>query len=139
MVALMITVVTATFANDGLVDVFNSKTLVCSNEIGGKVNRNYNFALNYDKLASYLELEEDDIALVRYIHDTFCNGMKFASEASTEDSRNKIIFNSINYEIANMSSILSYYQYRKFLRIFNISLVNKGFGDIIVNYEYAKK
>ena len=128
MVALMLTVSTATFAgNDDVMinEIDNVPTYSYVNL--SKVELNYDFNINYNKLFKYLKLNERDFKNVKNTHDAFREGMLLASKAKNTVERDSLIKNSIDYEVRNMKIFLSDKQYRKFLRVFNTSLNNRGF------------
>ena len=128
MVALMLTVSTATFAGNGDVvisDIDNVPAYSYANL--SKVELNYDFNINYNKLSEYLKLNEKDFKNVKNTHDAFREGMLLASKAKNTVERDSLIKNSIDYEVRNMKMFLSDKQYRKFLRVFNTSLNNRGF------------
>lgn len=128
MVALMLTVSTATFAgNDDVMisEIDNVPTYSYVNL--SKVELNYDFNINYNKLFKYLKLNERDFKNVKNTHDAFREGMLLASKAQNRVERDSLIKNSIDYEVRNMKMFLSDKQYRKFLRVFNTSLNNRGF------------
>ena len=128
MVALMLTVSTATFAgNDDVMisEIDNVPTYSYVNL--SKVELNYDFNINYNKLFKYLKLNERDFKNVKNTHDAFREGMLLASKAQNRVERDSLIKNSIDYEVRNMKMFLSDKQYRKFLIVFNTSLNNRGF------------
>ena len=136
MVALMLTVSTATFAgNDDVMisEIDNVPTYSYVNL--SKVELNYDFNINYNKLFKYLKLNERDFKNVKNTHDAFREGMLLASKAQNRVERDSLIKNSIDYEVRNMKMFLSDKQYRKFLRVFNTSLNNRGFLVITNSFE----
>lgn len=136
MVALMLTVSTATFAgNDDVMisEIDNVPTYSYVNL--SKVELNYDFNINYNKLFKYLKLNERDFKNVKNTHDAFREGMLLASRAQNRVERDSLIKNSIDYEVRNMKMFLSDKQYRKFLRVFNTTLNNRGFLVIINSFE----
>ena len=136
MVALMLTVSTATFAgNDDVMisEIDNGPTYSYVNL--SKVELNYDFNINYNKLFKYLKLNERDFKNVKNTHDAFREGMLLASKAQNRVERDSLIKNSIDYEVRNMKMFLSDKQYRKFLRVFNTTLNNRGFLVIINSFE----
>ena len=136
MVALMLTVSTATFAgNDDVMisEIDNVPTYSYVNL--SKVELNYDFNINYNKLFKYLKLNERDFKNVKNTHDAFREGMLLASKAQNRIERDSLIKNSIDYEVRNMKMFLSDKQYRKFLRVFNTTLNNRGFLVIINSFE----
>ena len=96
---------------------------------------NYDFNINYNKLSEYLKLNEKDFKNVKNTHDAFREGMLLASKAKNTVERDSLIKNSIDYEVRNMKMFLSDKQYRKFLRVFNTSLNNRGFLVITNSFE----
>ena len=136
MVALMLTVSTATFAgNDDVMinEIDNVPTYSYVNL--SKVELNYDFNINYNKLFKYLKLNERDFKNVKNTHDAFREGMLLASKAQNRVERDSLIKNSIDYEVRNMKMFLSDKQYRKFLRVFNTTLNNRGFLVIVNSFE----
>ena len=136
MVALMLTVSTATFAgNDDVMisEIDNVPTYSYVNL--SKVELNYDFNINYNKLFKYLKLNDRDFKNVKNTHDAFREGMLLASKAQNRVERDSLIKNSIDYEVRNMKMFLSDKQYRKFLRVFNTTLNNRGFLVIINSFE----
>ena len=136
MVALMLTLSTATFAgNDDVMisEIDNVPTYSYVNL--SKVELNYDFNINYNKLFKYLKLNERDFKNVKNTHDAFREGMLLASKAQNRVKRDSLIKNSIDYEVRNMKMFLSDKQYRKFLRVFNTTLNNRGFLVIINSFE----
>ena len=136
MVALMLTVSTATFAgnDDAMISkIDNVPTYSYVNP--SKVELNYDFNINYNKLSEYLKLNEKDFKNVKNTHDAFREGMLLASKAQNRVERDSLIKNSIDYEVRNMKMFLSDKQYRKFLRVFNTTLNNRGFLVIINSFE----
>ena len=75
-VAMMLTMATATYANE--VDNFNylDKTVITS--VDSLDTKNYNFNFNFNQLGYYLELNEEDLNVVKLIHKRFCNSMLLA-------------------------------------------------------------
>ena len=136
MVALLLTVSTATFAgNDDVMinEIDNVPTYSYVNL--SKVELNYDFNINYNKLSEYLKLNEKDFKNVKNTHDAFREGMLLASKAQNRAERDSLIKNSIDYEVRNMKIFLSDKQYRKFLRVFNTSLNNRGFLVITKSFK----
>ena len=136
MVALMLTVSTATFAgNDDVMisEIDNVPTYSYVNL--STVELNYDFNINYNKLSEYLKLNEKDFKNVKNTHDAFREGMLLASKAKNTVERDSLIKNSIDYEVRNMKIFLSDKQHRKFLRVFNTSLNNRGFLVITKSFK----
>ena len=136
MVALMLTVSTATFAGNDDVMISKIDNVPTYSYVNlSKVELNYDFNINYNKLSEYLKLNEKDFKNVKNTHDAFREGMLLASKAKNTVERDSLIKNSIDYEVRNMKMFLSDKQYRKFLRVFNTSLNNRGFLVITNSFE----
>ena len=136
MVALMLTVSTATFAGNDDVMISEIDNVPTYSYVKlSKVELNYDFNINYNKLFKYLKLNERDFKNVKNTHDAFREGMLLASKAQNRAERDSLIKNSIDYEVRNMKMFLSDKQYRKFLRVFNTTLNNRGFLVIINSFE----
>lgn len=143
MVALMLGISTATFAggdnvNTAIATVDNVPTYNYFQPNNKELN--YDFRIDYIRLAEYLNLKNsNDTFLLRETHEAFCAGMLLAGQAETEEARNNIIFNSIDHELKLMKSFLNKRQYSMFLRVFNVSLHNRGFSFIILHYSDRNK
>ena len=136
MVALMLTVSTATFAGNDDVMISEIDNIPTYSYVNlSKVELNYDFNINYNKLFKYLKLNDRDFKNVKNTHDAFREGMLLASKAQNRVERDSLIKNSIDYEVRNMKMFLSDKQYRKFLRVFNTTLNNRGFLVIINSFE----
>ena len=88
MVALMLTVSTATFAGKGdamISEIDNVPTYSYVNL--SKIELNYDFNINYNKLSEYLKLNDRDFKKVKNIHDAFREGMLLASKAQNTVER----------------------------------------------------
>jgi hypothetical protein len=87
----------------------------------------YEFNVNTRKLASFLELSEDQMDAVEHIATELSNDMQFAFYENSKDSRKKVVTNAINKNVKHMSYVLNDTQYHKYLVVFNATLRNKGF------------
>ena len=87
----------------------------------------YDFNVNTRKLASFLELTEDQVYAVESIAGELSNDMKFAFYENSNDSRQKVVDNIVKKNIKHMSYVLTDKQYHKYLQVFNATLNNKGF------------
>lgn len=88
----------------------------------------YDFNVNTRKLASFLELSEDQMDAVEYIATELSNDMQFAYYENNSDGRKKVVANAVNKNVKHMSYILNDKQYHKYLVVFNATLRNKGFN-----------
>ena len=87
----------------------------------------YDIQVNNRRLASFLDLSEDQIDAVESIITELKNGMSFAFYENGKDSRKKVVANVVNANVKHMSYILNKSQYKKYLTVFNATLVNRGF------------
>ena len=104
-----------------------------------KDKRNFNFSDIKDRFVNYLNLtpkEKDDLF---YIHKTFNDKMSKASIIEDDNKKSDAIFNAINYEIDNAKVVLDSAQYNKFIKIFTITLNNRGFFENISLKNIEKK
>lgn len=88
----------------------------------------YDFNVNTRKLASFLELSEDQMDAVEQVTNELSNDMQFAFYENSNDGRKKVVVNAINKNVKHMSYILNDKQYHKYLVVFNATLRNKGFN-----------
>ena len=88
----------------------------------------YDFNVNTRKLASFLELSEDQMDAVEQVTNELSNDMQFAFYENSNDGRKKIVVNAVNKNVKHMSYILNDKQYHKYLVVFNTTLRNKGFN-----------
>jgi hypothetical protein len=65
--------------------------------------------------------------------------MSKASIIEDDNKKSDAIFNAINYEIDNAKVVLDSAQYNKFIKIFTITLNNRGFFENISLKNIEKK
>lgn len=85
----------------------------------------YNMTVNMKKLGQALNLSKDQEESFAEIHKTFSAEMMFAAHASGEE-RTKMVDNAIKKDLAWMDYILNRDQYRRYVQILNVTLVNRG-------------
>ncbi len=85
----------------------------------------YNMTVNMKKLGQALNLSKDQEESFAEIHKTFSAEMMFAAQASGEE-REKMVDNAIKKDLAWMDYILNRDQYRRYVQILNVTLVNRG-------------
>ena len=97
------------------------------NESAANLNttESYNMAVNMKMLAKALGLSKDQVESVAEVHKTFSAEMMFAAQYG-KDERAKMMDKAINKDLAYMNYILNKDQYRKYLRLLNVTLVNRG-------------
>ncbi len=85
----------------------------------------YNMNINMGSLAEALSLNIDQAEAVSDVHKSFAADMMNAATAPAEE-RTAMVDKAINKDLKYMHSILSNYQYRKYLTLLNATLVNRG-------------
>ncbi|MCR4665349.1 MAG: hypothetical protein K5660_08295 [Paludibacteraceae bacterium] len=110
-----------------LVALMSMTTTFAENESAANLNNtsSYNMTVNMNKLASALGLTKDQIESVAEIHQTFSSEMMFAAQYGN-DERNRMVDKAIKKDLAYMNYILNRDQYRKYVMLLNVTLVNRG-------------
>jgi len=85
----------------------------------------YDINININSLARYLDLSKDQIESIETVHKAFSEGMKMAAVMDGE-SRKNMTKNAIDYDLKHMNYILTDEQYKKYVKILNITLNNRG-------------
>lgn len=85
----------------------------------------YNMNVNMNSLSNALSLNNDQVEAVADVHKNFTAEMTNASMAPT-DERKTLVDKAIAKDLRYMRTILSEYQYRKYLMLLNTTLVNRG-------------
>ena len=85
----------------------------------------YDMNVNMNKLSQALGLSKDQVEGVAEIHKTFSAEMMFAAQATGEE-RQKMVDKAIGKDLAYMNYILSQNQYRKYVMLLNMTLINRG-------------
>ena len=85
----------------------------------------YNMTVNMKKLGQALNLSKDQVESFAELHKTFSAEMMFAAQASGEE-RQKMVDKAIGKDLAYMNYILSHDQYRRYVMLLNITLINRG-------------
>ena len=98
------------------------------NETASNLNTTeaYNLkTVNMRKLGQALNLSNDQFESFAEIQKTFSSELLFASQASGEE-RQKMIDKAIAKDLAYMNYVLSHEQYRKYVMLLNVTLLNRG-------------
>ena len=93
----------------------------------------YELKVNHRSLACALDMSKDQMEMSNEIISELEKDMVFASSMNTEESRDKIVANAVKKNIKYMSYILDDKQYRKYLMLLNLTLVNRGFDICKLN------
>ena len=107
-----------------LVALMSMTTIFAENE-GMNTTEAYNMTVNMKMLARTLNLSQDQIESVAEVHKTFSSEMVFAAQYGKEE-RTKMVEKAVNKDLAYMNYILNKDQYRKYVMLLNMTLVNRG-------------
>ena len=107
-----------------LVALMSMTTIFAENE-GMNTTEAYNMTVNMKNLARTLNLSKDQVESVAEVHKTFSSEMVFAAQYGKEE-RTKMVEKAINKDLAYMNYILNKDQYRKYVMLLNITLINRG-------------
>ena len=110
-----------------LVALMSMTMTFAENESAANLNNteSYNMTVNMNKLASALGLSQDQMESVAEVHKTFSSEMMFAAQCDREE-RSKMVDKAVNKDLAYMNYILSRNQYRKYVMLLNVTMVNRG-------------
>lgn len=86
----------------------------------------YDINVNINSLARYLELSQDQLSIVEDIQMAFSDGVRYAAIMPTDERRKNMIDNAIEYNLQNMKYVLSKEQYKRYLKVLNQTLINRG-------------
>ena len=86
----------------------------------------YTLNVNVDKLANYLELTTDQVDAVETVVNELSRDLMFAAVECNNTNRVNVTKNAVIKNAKYMSYILNEKQYRKYLTVLNVTLVNRG-------------
>lgn len=102
-----------------------SMTMTFAENEGMNATEAYNMTVNMKKLSQALGLTMDQIESVAEVHKTFSSEMMFAAQYG-KDERTKMVEKAVNKDLAYMNYILNKDQYRKYVMLLNMTLINRG-------------
>ena len=85
----------------------------------------YDMSVNIRKLGEVLGLTVDQMEAVENIHNTFNAEMQLAAHANESD-RQEMVNKAVERDVKWMHYVLNQKQYRKYLTLLNVTLVNRG-------------
>jgi len=85
----------------------------------------YDMHVNMRKLAVTLGLTKDQMEAVQDIHESFCQAMMLAAQATGED-REVLTDQAVRTDARYMRYVLDHKQYRTYLMLLNATLHNRG-------------
>ena len=107
-----------------LVALMSMTTTFAENE-GMNATEAYDMTVNMKKLSQALGLTMDQVESVAEVHKTFSSEMMFAAQYG-KDERTKMVEKAVNKDLAYMNYILNKDQYRKYVMLLNMTLINRG-------------
>jgi hypothetical protein len=85
----------------------------------------YDIDININSLVKFLELSVDQVESVKNIQEVFAESLRCAA-VMNDESRKKMVKNAVNYDLCNLKYILTDDQYKKYVRVLNATLANRG-------------
>jgi hypothetical protein len=82
--------------------------------------------VNTKKLGQYLELSKDQMESVEVIAEEFSRDLMFAAVECNDNNRIAVTKNLINKNLQHMSYVLDKEQYKKYMRVLNVTVINRG-------------
>lgn len=107
------------------VALFSMTTTFAADENASATTAAFNMNVNMNSLSDALGLNIDQVEAVADVHKNFTADMMNAAVAAGDD-RKAMIDKAINKDLKYMHVILSNTQYRKYLMLLNVTLVNRG-------------
>ena len=105
-----------------------SLSVMAEDANSNKTNRVEAYAINVNinSLARYLELSKDQVESVENIQNVFAESLRCAAVMETDESRKNMVKNAVEFDLKNLSYVLSKEQYKKYLKVLNVTLINRG-------------
>lgn len=89
--------------------------------------KKYEMKVNNRRLGCVLGATLDQMESMENVIRELDESMAFASSMATEESQNAIIANAVKNNLKYMHYILNENQYKKYVMLLNLTLMNKGF------------
>ena len=86
----------------------------------------YNINANINSLVRYLDLSNDQVESVENVQKVFEENLRYASSVNNNECRRKLVNNSIDFSLRNMSYILNKEQYKKYVTALNVTMNNRN-------------
>ena len=102
-----------------------SMTMTFAENEGMNATEACDMTVNMKKLSQALGLTMDQVESVAEVHKTFSSEMMFAAQYG-KDERTKMVEKAVNKDLAYMNYILNKDQYRKYVMLLNMTLINRG-------------
>lgn len=103
-----------------------SFTVLAEDNNSNEINRveAYDINVSISSLARYLGLSKDQMESVENIHTVFFESLRNAA-VMDEESRKRLVNNAISYDLKNMKYILNDEQYKKYVKVLNVTINNR--------------
>ena len=88
---------------------------------------NFDFTVNYRRLAQTLELNEDQMESIENVMTMFSNDMMFSYYECNNTNRDNVIRNTIKKHTQYIGYILNKDQMKKYMMLLNVTLTNRGY------------
>lgn len=85
----------------------------------------YDFNINVKSLSNTLKLDNEEAYTVSLITKNFADDMRKAGAAKDEEQA-KLYKKALNRNLSYMHSVLTERQYREYVKLLNVTLVNRG-------------
>lgn len=86
----------------------------------------YDINVNMRRLCTYLDLSVDQMDGMENVEIELHNDLMFAAVETTKEHRAAVTKNAISKHIKHVRYILNDKQYKKYLLVLNVTLVNRG-------------
>ena len=81
--------------------------------------------VNTKKLGKYLELSKDQMESVEVIEEELSRDLMFAAVECNDNNRVAVTKNVLNKNLQHMSYILDREQYKKYVKVLNMTVINR--------------
>jgi len=88
---------------------------------------NFDFNVNYRKLAQTLDLSDDQMESLENVMKMFSNDMMFSYYECNNTNRDNVIRNAIKRHTQYIGYILNKDQMKKYMMLLNVTLTNRGY------------
>lgn len=88
---------------------------------------NFDFNVNYRRLAQTLDLSDDQMESLENVMTMFSNDMMFSYYECNNTNRDNVIRNTIKKHTQYIGYILNKDQMKKYMMLLNVTLTNRGY------------
>lgn len=92
---------------------------------------NYKMNVNVEKLAEFLNVNDDMKSELCITMNVFMGSMYNASQERDKDVRSRMVYNAVEHNLKFMHSVLTKEQMKKYRMVLNATLANRGILDDI--------